>query len=158
MYIYVYGVHRIKKKGIQKFFNFKIIVASYVRVYVCLCVSMYVRFYILLSSRHADATNVYLKDFMLISLVFSTWFADWGHNIDVVGFCFLDLASNYVPPESLVEWLDLDNKPRPIYIGFGSLVSFLSLLFLLDIILTFWLEKWHHIQVKNKNSTKIYLI
>ncbi|XP_034682847.1 sterol 3-beta-glucosyltransferase UGT80A2-like isoform X2 [Vitis riparia] len=46
---------------------------------------------------------------------------DWGHNIDVVGFCFLDLASNYVPPESLVEWLDLDNKPRPIYIGFGSL-------------------------------------
>ncbi|KAJ9703218.1 hypothetical protein PVL29_004844 [Vitis rotundifolia] len=46
---------------------------------------------------------------------------DWGHNIDVVGFCFLDLASNYIPPESLVEWLDLDKKPRPIYIGFGSL-------------------------------------
>ncbi|KAK4480220.1 hypothetical protein RD792_013282 [Penstemon davidsonii] len=44
---------------------------------------------------------------------------DWGPNIDVVGFCFLDLASNYVPPESLVKWLE-DGK-EPIYIGFGSL-------------------------------------
>ncbi|KAK7382638.1 hypothetical protein VNO80_01591 [Phaseolus coccineus] len=44
---------------------------------------------------------------------------DWGPKIDVVGFCFLDLASNYEPPESLVKWLgDGDN---PIYIGFGSL-------------------------------------
>ncbi|KAL4609749.1 hypothetical protein ACB092_08G003800 [Castanea dentata] len=45
---------------------------------------------------------------------------DWGPNIDVVGFCFLDLASNYQPPESLVEWLAAGKKP--IYIGFGSLV------------------------------------
>ncbi|KAK6144908.1 hypothetical protein DH2020_021728 [Rehmannia glutinosa] len=44
---------------------------------------------------------------------------DWGPNIDVVGFCFLDLASNYVPPDSLVEWLKDDKEP--IYIGFGSL-------------------------------------
>ncbi|GFP90099.1 sterol 3-beta-glucosyltransferase ugt80a2 [Phtheirospermum japonicum] len=44
---------------------------------------------------------------------------DWGPNIDVVGFCFLDLASNYVAPDSLVEWLK-DGK-EPIYIGFGSL-------------------------------------
>ncbi|KAL6497693.1 hypothetical protein OROHE_027018 [Orobanche hederae] len=44
---------------------------------------------------------------------------DWGPKIDVVGFCFLDLASNYVPPDSLVEWLK-DGK-EPIYIGFGSL-------------------------------------
>ncbi|KAL4609748.1 hypothetical protein ACB092_08G003800 [Castanea dentata] len=44
---------------------------------------------------------------------------DWGPNIDVVGFCFLDLASNYQPPESLVEWLAAGKKP--IYIGFGSL-------------------------------------
>lgn len=44
---------------------------------------------------------------------------DWGPHIDVVGFCFLDLASTYVPPDSLVEWLQ--NGKKPIYIGFGSL-------------------------------------
>nr|GEW04068.1 sterol 3-beta-glucosyltransferase UGT80A2-like isoform X2 [Tanacetum cinerariifolium] len=44
---------------------------------------------------------------------------DWGPHIDVVGFCFLDLASSYVPPVSLVEWLE--NGKKPIYIGFGSL-------------------------------------
>ena len=41
--------------------------------------------------------------------------------MDVVGFCFLDLASSYEPPESLVNWLKAGDKP--IYIGFGSLVS-----------------------------------
>ncbi|XP_059628685.1 sterol 3-beta-glucosyltransferase UGT80A2-like [Cornus florida] len=44
---------------------------------------------------------------------------DWGPKIDVVGFCFLDLASNYKPPDSLVKWLEVGEKP--IYIGFGSL-------------------------------------
>ncbi|GLU07871.1 hypothetical protein SLE2022_248100 [Rubroshorea leprosula] len=44
---------------------------------------------------------------------------DWGPRVDVVGFCFLDLASNYEPPESLVKWLEAGSKP--IYIGFGSL-------------------------------------
>ncbi|RDX81109.1 Sterol 3-beta-glucosyltransferase UGT80A2, partial [Mucuna pruriens] len=44
---------------------------------------------------------------------------DWGQNIDVVGFCFLDLASNYEPPKSLVDWLEEGEKP--IYVGFGSL-------------------------------------
>ncbi|TKY65376.1 Sterol 3-beta-glucosyltransferase UGT80A2 [Spatholobus suberectus] len=44
---------------------------------------------------------------------------DWGSNIDVVGFCFLDLASNYEPPKSLVDWLEEGEKP--IYVGFGSL-------------------------------------
>ncbi|XP_038715487.1 sterol 3-beta-glucosyltransferase UGT80A2-like [Tripterygium wilfordii] len=44
---------------------------------------------------------------------------DWGPKIDVVGFCFLDLASNYKPPESLVKWLEAGTEP--IYIGFGSL-------------------------------------
>ncbi|GAB2277209.1 hypothetical protein Dimus_011916 [Dionaea muscipula] len=44
---------------------------------------------------------------------------DWGPKIDVVGFCFLDLASNYEPPEELMKWLE--NGRRPIYIGFGSL-------------------------------------
>ena len=49
-------------------------------------------------------------------------FSDWRPQIDVVGFCFLDLASNYEPPAELVEWLEAGDKP--IYIGFGSLVSF----------------------------------
>lgn len=44
---------------------------------------------------------------------------DWGLKVDVVGFCFLDLASNFEPPESLSNWLKAG--PRPIYIGFGSL-------------------------------------
>ncbi|XP_078427630.1 UDP-Glycosyltransferase superfamily protein isoform X3 [Wolffia australiana] len=44
---------------------------------------------------------------------------DWGPKIDVVGFCFLDLASNYEPPKDLVKWLEAGEKP--IYIGFGSL-------------------------------------
>ncbi|XP_071725007.1 sterol 3-beta-glucosyltransferase UGT80A2-like [Rutidosis leptorrhynchoides] len=44
---------------------------------------------------------------------------DWGQKVDVVGFCFLDLASNYEPPESLVKWLEAGSEP--IYIGFGSL-------------------------------------
>nr|WIL59759.1 UDP-glucosyltransferase 80A41 [Paris polyphylla] len=44
---------------------------------------------------------------------------DWGPKIDVVGFCFLDLASNYEPPESLVKWLQ--DGEKPVYIGFGSL-------------------------------------
>ncbi|KAL9998548.1 putative sterol 3-beta-glucosyltransferase [Helianthus debilis subsp. tardiflorus] len=44
---------------------------------------------------------------------------DWGPKVDVVGFCFLDLASNYEPPEELVSWLKAG--PKPIYIGFGSL-------------------------------------
>ncbi|GER41143.1 sterol 3-beta-glucosyltransferase [Striga asiatica] len=44
---------------------------------------------------------------------------NWGPKVDVVGFCFLDLASNYEPPESLVNWLKVG--PKPIYIGFGSL-------------------------------------
>lgn len=44
---------------------------------------------------------------------------DWGPKVDVVGFCFLDLASNYQPPEPLLKWLQAGEKP--IYIGFGSL-------------------------------------
>lgn len=46
----------------------------------------------------------------------------------MVGFCFLDLASNYEPPQELVKWLEAGQKP--IYIGFGSLVSFFFSLFL----------------------------
>ncbi|KAI5082764.1 hypothetical protein GOP47_0002507 [Adiantum capillus-veneris] len=44
---------------------------------------------------------------------------DWGPKIDVVGFCFLNLAQDYKPPDELVKWLAAG--PPPIYIGFGSL-------------------------------------
>ena len=47
--------------------------------------------------------------------------ADWGALVDVVGFCFLQQASEYKPPEDLVKWLEAG--PTPIYVGFGSLVS-----------------------------------
>jgi hypothetical protein len=74
------------------------------------------------SSRH----DFYWKD-ANPSFFFFSWCADWGANIDVVGFCFLDLASNYEPPESLLKWLEAGQKP--IYIGFGSLVSSFPLSF-----------------------------
>lgn len=46
--------------------------------------------------------------------------ADWGPEIDVSGFTFLDLASTFQPPQDLVEFLD--GGETPIYIGFGSIV------------------------------------
>lgn len=55
--------------------------------------------------------------------------ADWGSHIDVSGFFFLNLSSNYTnPPEDLVQFLDIDNqqtnnKEKPIYIGFGSITG-----------------------------------
>ena len=45
---------------------------------------------------------------------------DWGPEIDIAGFVFLDLASTFEPPEELTKFLD-DGEP-PIYIGFGSIV------------------------------------
>ncbi|CAE6434741.1 unnamed protein product [Rhizoctonia solani] len=45
---------------------------------------------------------------------------DWTNHIDVVGFYFLDLASNYQPSDNLKKFLD-EGEP-PIYIGFGSIV------------------------------------
>ncbi|KAK4200471.1 family 1 putative glycosyltransferase [Triangularia verruculosa] len=58
--------------------------------------------------------------------------ADWGEEVDVAGFVFLDLASSFKPPEDLVKFLEKsdqgkgegeerDEKPV-IYIGFGSIV------------------------------------
>ena len=46
--------------------------------------------------------------------------ADWGNYIDISGFYFLNLASNYTPDAELAEFLDAG--PPPIYIGFGSIV------------------------------------
>jgi UDP:flavonoid glycosyltransferase YjiC (YdhE family) len=46
--------------------------------------------------------------------------ADWGNFIDISGFYFLNLASNYTPPPELAEFLAAG--PPPVYIGFGSIV------------------------------------
>ncbi|KAH7397749.1 hypothetical protein BKA64DRAFT_623727 [Cadophora sp. MPI-SDFR-AT-0126] len=45
---------------------------------------------------------------------------DWGPEIDIAGFVFLDLASSFEPPEDLVKFLDAGDPP--VYIGFGSIV------------------------------------
>ncbi|RSL39005.1 hypothetical protein CEP53_014396 [Fusarium sp. AF-6] len=46
--------------------------------------------------------------------------ADWGSEIDVSGFVFLDLASTFKPPKELEDFLEAGEPP--IYIGFGSIV------------------------------------
>lgn len=45
---------------------------------------------------------------------------DWGSEIDIAGFVFLDLASSFKPPKDLEDFLNAGDKP--IYIGFGSIV------------------------------------
>ncbi|KAI1075366.1 glycosyltransferase family 1 protein [Whalleya microplaca] len=45
---------------------------------------------------------------------------DWGPEIDISGFVFLDLASSFQPPQDLVDFLDAGEPP--VYIGFGSIV------------------------------------
>ncbi|KAL7176170.1 hypothetical protein ACSBR2_029682 [Camellia fascicularis] len=45
--------------------------------------------------------------------------SDWGPQVDVVGYCFLNLGSKYQPPEEFVQWIQ--KRPQPIYIGFGSM-------------------------------------
>ncbi|KAE9962689.1 hypothetical protein BLS_010125, partial [Venturia inaequalis] len=45
---------------------------------------------------------------------------DWGPEIDIAGFVFLDLASSFKPPEELAKFLK--DGPPPVYIGFGSIV------------------------------------
>ena len=46
--------------------------------------------------------------------------ADWGPEINIAGFVFLDLASSFKPPDTLTEFLEAGEPP--IYIGFGSIV------------------------------------
>lgn len=46
--------------------------------------------------------------------------ADWGPEIDIAGFVFLELASSFKPPESLTKFMEAGEPP--IYIGFGSIV------------------------------------
>lgn len=45
---------------------------------------------------------------------------DWGPEIDIAGYVFLDLASNFKPPKDLEDFLNAGEPP--IYIGFGSIV------------------------------------
>lgn len=45
---------------------------------------------------------------------------DWSYNIDVCGFCFLPSKLDYKPPADLEAFLRAG--PKPIYIGFGSIV------------------------------------
>lgn len=45
---------------------------------------------------------------------------DYGSNIDIVGFVFLELGSSFDPPEDLQKFLDAGEPP--VYIGFGSIV------------------------------------
>ena len=45
---------------------------------------------------------------------------DWGPEIDVGGFVFLDLASKFEPSKELSDFLDAGEPP--VYIGFGSIV------------------------------------
>lgn len=46
--------------------------------------------------------------------------SDWGPEIDIAGFVFLDLASNFKPPKELEDFLNAGDPP--VYIGFGSIV------------------------------------
>ncbi|RKF59115.1 UDP-glucose,sterol transferase [Golovinomyces cichoracearum] len=45
---------------------------------------------------------------------------DWGPEIDIAGFVFLDLASSFEPCKDLLDFLDKGSPP--IYIGFGSII------------------------------------
>ncbi|KAK5171319.1 uncharacterized protein LTR77_004463 [Saxophila tyrrhenica] len=45
---------------------------------------------------------------------------DWGQDVSISGFFFLNLASNYTPAPDLKQFLD--SGPPPVYIGFGSIV------------------------------------
>jgi UDP:flavonoid glycosyltransferase YjiC (YdhE family) len=45
---------------------------------------------------------------------------DWGDYIDISGFFFLNLSTNYTPPQDLADFLAAG--PPPVYIGFGSIV------------------------------------
>ncbi|KAK9435539.1 UDP-glucose,sterol transferase [Metarhizium brunneum] len=45
---------------------------------------------------------------------------DWGEEISISGFVFLDLASTFKPSQALVDFLNAGEPP--IYIGFGSIV------------------------------------
>ncbi|KAH0829468.1 sterol 3beta-glucosyltransferase [Fonsecaea pedrosoi] len=46
---------------------------------------------------------------------------DWGPEIDIAGYVFLDLATSYHPPKDLVKFLERSDARPIVYIGFGSI-------------------------------------
>ncbi|KIX97250.1 uncharacterized protein Z520_06702 [Fonsecaea multimorphosa CBS 102226] len=46
---------------------------------------------------------------------------DWGPEIDIAGYVFLDLATSYKPPEDLAKFLERSDARPIVYIGFGSI-------------------------------------
>ncbi|CAN6452596.1 unnamed protein product [Victoria cruziana] len=44
---------------------------------------------------------------------------DWGSQVDVSGFCFMNHNLDYRPQEVFLEWIQ--SGAKPIYIGFGSM-------------------------------------
>ena len=49
--------------------------------------------------------------------------SDWGPEIDIAGYVFLDLASKYEPPEDLAKFLDRSDDRSIVYVGFGSIAG-----------------------------------
>lgn len=49
--------------------------------------------------------------------------SDWGPEIDIAGYVFLDLASSYEPPEDLLKFLERTDDRPMVYIGFGSIAG-----------------------------------
>ncbi|KAK7454392.1 glycosyltransferase family 28 domain-containing protein [Colletotrichum acutatum] len=47
--------------------------------------------------------------------------SDWADNIDVAGFVFEDVPSEYTPSTELVAFLEADPETPLVYIGFGSM-------------------------------------
>jgi UDP:flavonoid glycosyltransferase YjiC (YdhE family) len=47
--------------------------------------------------------------------------ADWGEDIHITGYWFLEQEANWSPPPTLEEFLQ--RGPAPLYIGFGSMSS-----------------------------------
>ena len=46
---------------------------------------------------------------------------DWGPEIDIAGYVFLDLASSFKPEDKLEKFLNQKSDQKIIYIGFGSI-------------------------------------
>jgi len=61
-----------------------------------------------------------VPNLLLVALITFYKHADWGPLVDVVGYCFLSLASKFQPQEDFVQWIK--KGPPPLYFGFGSMV------------------------------------
>ena len=55
--------------------------------------------------------------------------------MDILGNCFLDLELDFRPRDDLVDWLQ--RGPKPVYVGFGSMVS-RRRMFCVDFFWRFW--------------------